>query len=256
MACGMPLYIRPTLIVPSYSSTFCKAVFLRGTSEMGKRGPAPKGEYGGKSKVFSTRIRPDLRESLDSAARSSGRSLSQEVEHRLRRTFIEDEKIGDAFGSRQNFLIMRIVALTMQFQWNPFFTHGWYEKNWLDDPLMFDQVRKTVNRVLEAIRPRGPVTSSVVSTRRGTFRAWDPEGIATTEFLAHQVAHGLWKSVQEADPSLPLHKGTRAQHLAGLLKSELGEIASRPRVKMLTKDDLSHRIEKAKSRRKRTRRKS
>jgi hypothetical protein len=53
------------------------------------------------------RIRPDLRKSLERAAKASGRSLSQEVEHRLRRSFVEDDKIADAFGDRRTYRLMR-----------------------------------------------------------------------------------------------------------------------------------------------------
>src|SRR5258708_35646377 len=98
------------------------------------RGAAPKGEYVGKSKVFSTRIRPDLRDGLDKAARKSGRSVSQEVEHRLRRTFVDDEKISDVFGDRQTYLVMRAIAVALERAWNP----GDPKANWLNDPFAFD----------------------------------------------------------------------------------------------------------------------
>ena len=52
---------------------------------MGKRGRVPKGEYAGKTEVMSFRITPDTKTALRRAAATSGRSLSQEAEHRLRR---------------------------------------------------------------------------------------------------------------------------------------------------------------------------
>ena len=68
---------------------------------MGKRGPHPKGEYGGKiarTAVLSTRLQPDTRARLSEAAKASGRSLSQELEHRLRGSFIEEDKVVDFYG--------------------------------------------------------------------------------------------------------------------------------------------------------------
>ena len=68
---------------------------------MGKRGPKPKGEYGGKiarTAVLSTRLQPDTRARLSKAAKASGRSLSQELEHRLRGSFIEEDKVVDFYG--------------------------------------------------------------------------------------------------------------------------------------------------------------
>lgn len=72
---------------------------------MGKRGPAPRGEYGGKigrTAVLSTRLQPDTRVRLSVAAKSNGRSLSQELEHRLRGSFIEEDKVVDFYGSQSN----------------------------------------------------------------------------------------------------------------------------------------------------------
>ena len=47
-------------------------------------GRKPKGEFAGKSATITTRIRPDTREALEKVARANRRSLSQEVEFRLR----------------------------------------------------------------------------------------------------------------------------------------------------------------------------
>ena len=47
-------------------------------------GRKPKGEFVGKSATITTRIRPDHRAALEEAANASGRSLSQELEFRLR----------------------------------------------------------------------------------------------------------------------------------------------------------------------------
>lgn len=47
-------------------------------------GRKPKGEFTGKSATITTRIRPDTRDALEKVARANRRSLSQEVEFRLR----------------------------------------------------------------------------------------------------------------------------------------------------------------------------
>ena len=120
---------------------------------MGKRGPRAKGEYGDKSAVLSTRISADLRTHLEHAVRESGHTLSREIEHRLRRTFIEDEQIASAFGDRQTYLIMRIIALALQRVWNP----DRSDTDWLSDPYTFDQALQTVTAILEAIRPKEPI---------------------------------------------------------------------------------------------------
>ena len=50
----------------------------------------PKSKGQGKTGVLSTRITPALRDVLKSAAIANGRSLSEEVEHRLRRHVARD----------------------------------------------------------------------------------------------------------------------------------------------------------------------
>jgi hypothetical protein len=74
-----------------------------------KRGRPAQGEVTGKSAVFSTRIRPDTRADLVEAAKASGRSLSQEIEHRLQESF-RTERGTDA-GSPHNTALASLVCL-------------------------------------------------------------------------------------------------------------------------------------------------
>ena len=50
-----------------------------------KRGRPPGGEYAEKSAVMNFRIRPDTKRLLQQAAHMSGRTLSQETEHQIRK---------------------------------------------------------------------------------------------------------------------------------------------------------------------------
>ena len=66
-------------------------------------GRKPQGEYKGKTATLTTRIEPDTRTALEKAAKETGRSLSQEIENRLRRSIASDygtgeEKHNRAFG--------------------------------------------------------------------------------------------------------------------------------------------------------------
>src|SRR5262245_40730201 len=84
---------------------------------MGKRGPRPKGEYGrkgGRTAVLSTRLQPDTRKRLVAATQASGRSLSQELEHRLRRTFTEDDKAVEFYGSEQTAAVVKLIGAVIQ----------------------------------------------------------------------------------------------------------------------------------------------
>ena len=116
---------------------------------MGKRGPAAKGEYGkeiARTAVFSTRIQPDTRARLERAAKENGRSLSQELEHRLRRSFIEDDKLIDLYGSRSNAGIRELLGVVIRDQctsWLRKTADGWVPdvhkdpEEWLRDPGRF-----------------------------------------------------------------------------------------------------------------------
>jgi hypothetical protein len=184
-------------------------------------GKKPQGPYAGKSVVFSTRITPDLRARLGAAAAAKkGYSLSQEIEERLRDSFILEQKISDSFGSEQNYLIMRIVALVMQ---------SLRSKDWMTDPGSFELVLRTIVNVLEQIRPSPPLTEA----ERGPMQR------ALDDYSSKQISAALWTSIQEADVAAPISKGSRKDHLLGLLKRRLGPIANRPRPNFLTMDDLS-----------------
>ncbi len=190
---------------------------------MGKRGPAPKGEYPDKSKVLSTRIRPDLRAQLDAASKESGRSLSQEIEHRLRRTFIEDEKFMYMFGSKTNFFIMRAIDLAIQ----TVVMNYEQKADWIHNPEIFEQVVKTIGFFLDAIRPPYVIRPPHSTSKKEKAIIYDPG-----DLVSRGTAALVWQAIQGADPSLPLQEGTNEDHRLALLKSELGAIAERPELSL------------------------
>lgn len=54
-------------------------------------GPKPRGPFQDKRKTLTTRITEDTRARLDAAAQQTGRSLSQEIELRLEKSFLLDD---------------------------------------------------------------------------------------------------------------------------------------------------------------------
>ena len=184
------------------------------------KGPAPRGEYVGKSSVFSTRIRPDLRQKLDQAAKKSGRSLSQEIEHRLRRTFVEDEKISDSFGDRRTFLLMRMMAMAIRFKGD-----DKRPGEWLENPDDFEIAIAAALSVLEAVRPPGAVDSGNPFLAHGV------------KMKAAGISFDIWNEIKQSNPALPLNQGTRAEHWNAMAKADLGEIADRVRLPASTEDE-------------------
>jgi len=173
------------------------------------KGPRPKGEYVGKSSVFSTRIRPDLRKSLERAAKTSGRSLSQEVEHRLRRSFVEDDKIADAFGDRRTYRLMRLMSDALQLSQK----HE-NDENWLDDWSRFRLALAAMGSVVAAIGPPAPP-----SLGEGN----DADVQRATGAVGATIAAKIWQGVVEANHSIELGSGSLADHINSIARSDIGD---------------------------------
>lgn len=203
---------------------------------MGKRGPAPKGQYENKTSVLSTRITSELREALEASARQSGRSLSQEIEHRLRRSFKEDRKLVDRFGGRQMYAVFQTAALVAELRLG----HG--NDVWLRDPHFFDQTLKAIVAVLEQFRPPPDAKSirvqgSVPKSGSGRLlpkpdpaisKSWD-KAIRVVESTAGlRRAREVVETVARSDGSLPVGACEEdAKKLAPYLRDDLGDLAER-----------------------------
>jgi hypothetical protein len=193
---------------------------------MGKRGPAPKGEFGDKSAVLSTRISADLRAWLEEAKAESGLTLSREIEFRLRRTFTEDQTIRESFGSRRNRALMKLLSMAVETR-RPDSSNA----DWIDDPWLFDQVVRTLNNLLQAIRPQGQARSPWADT------AFAEGAEAIDNIGAREKAAALIMGVAKGDASLPLSV-SKSQHVVNLLKSDLGDIVQRPQFFEGTADEI------------------
>jgi hypothetical protein len=173
------------------------------------KGRKPRGEYSGKSLVFSTRISPELRGAMEKAAKSSGRSLSQEVEHRLRRSFAEDETIVDLFGSRQTYRVMRMMADAIHICQRPDVERPEVSFDWITNPAAFHLARQAIISILDMIEPDGlPGTDAEMKA-----------GIA----LGHGVAAMMWDKVRTADSAIPVSKKSRA----AVYKADLSDVLPR-----------------------------
>src|ERR1700747_2847938 len=92
------------------------SVYGDGVLNMPKRKTERKSGHPGKVAVFSTRIEPNLRARLEASAVANKRSLTQEIEDRLRRSFGADDarqQLIATFGTRQNFAVCRLIANVM-----------------------------------------------------------------------------------------------------------------------------------------------
>ncbi len=115
-----------------------------------KPGRPPAGPYEGKRKTLSTRITPELRDKLEAASKASGRSLSQEIELRLDRSFETDVQLHEAFGGEHLYALARMIAAILALIES---TSG---KTWKTDRQTFEEVKAVIDKTLEALGPTAP----------------------------------------------------------------------------------------------------
>lgn len=123
-----------------------------------------QGERLSKNRTF--RVRGQLDEQLSAAADQSGRSVSEEIEFRLDRTFSEERSFLDVldhvYGPENVALLtsMGEIIKSIAF-WAPAMAlarskNQHPDANWLDDPFLFEEIVKALNAFLGALRPSGP----------------------------------------------------------------------------------------------------
>jgi hypothetical protein len=193
---------------------------------MVERGRRPKGEYPEKKLVFVSRIRGDTQKMLQRAAARSGRSVSQEFEHKLRRACDEDERIEDSFGDPRTFALMKIAAMAAVNSSPP--DQKASKSHWTANVEAFDRAVDAIVNVLKAFRPHELVASDLVTQ--------PPELGAPALELAREI--------QSADPARPLDKISKRQRAMLRLKDELGDLVDRPSRTLQVKN---RKIEKKKS---------
>jgi hypothetical protein len=118
---------------------------------MAKRGRPPKDATRRKSEPVSIRLTPRLREQLEEERKKAApeRTLSQEIEIRVRESFELDHWVKQLFGGPRHYWLLRIIAeqmLVIEHQ---------IGNEFLSDRFTFDQVRNAVDVLFDYIKPRG-----------------------------------------------------------------------------------------------------
>lgn len=174
---------------------------------MAKRGRRPKGEYPEKKRVFASRIREDTWAKLRQAAAESGRSVSQEFEHRLRRGLDEDEKIESAFGDLRTYALMKLAAEAV----NSLRRMEGGKAHWTADVDLFDKALEVVSETLKIFRPH----------------QLTPNGLTVKPPQLGTRVLEIVQEIQAADPARPLKTRTKRRRAMLRLKDQLGELADR-----------------------------
>ena len=109
---------------------------------------------------MGVRLTRELRARLEAEARAEGRSLTQEIELRLRESFELEKHINDIFGGKHTQQFLQVMAQLIRLieisaggtQREP---DGRVRIRWLDDPFTYDLVQSMFETVLRHLRPRG-----------------------------------------------------------------------------------------------------
>jgi hypothetical protein len=169
-----------------------------------KRGRAPKGEIVGKSSVMNFRITPSTKAALERAAKESGRSVSQETEHRLRRDLFEH-------GSEETYAVLRVAAYAI----DRLTTTRGPSIKWIDDPYLFEQAKRAIVTTLDLLGPREPLAAP--ATDKGPRR----QG----EIAAHETL----RDILIADQNTPRARQTKDERALLILKGDIEKLIDRAR---------------------------
>jgi predicted component of type VI protein secretion system len=115
-----------------------------------------------KSRNLTFRARPELRDRLEAAARGDARSISEEIERRLERSFLEHHLMFDAlelaYGTGLAGILL-LVADAMRLAGasasSALTARPMGIEQWCDNPYAFDQAAQAASAIIEAFRPDG-----------------------------------------------------------------------------------------------------
>jgi hypothetical protein len=149
--------------------------------------------------ALNVRVTPELKKWIDTAAWSSGRSQSQEVEFRLASTMEREHLLSDALvlrhgqqGAALLSVMSQALRLVEMLAGHTVVNEGgeWIADRWLDDPRCFDAAEKALKLVLAGLHPTSPVATGW----KGPFRKdqpWEeaPLYAATAALAEHRKVH-------------------------------------------------------------------
>ena len=189
--------------------------------------------------TLSTRIHASTRKALERAAAENKRTLSREIERRLRRSFDDDAKITELLGGRELFGLLQIIASSLtvvgDFAFSTRAGRLGASGEWLNDPYAFDQALQAVVAVLEAVRPPGdpsPPDIGVVMKAHGKEAPAGKRAQAFNKVLSSLGAQASIHFLQdaadaEAMPPSPSGRTSGRERLARQIASNLGPLHGR-----------------------------
>ena len=123
----------------------------QGKTRKGARpGARPRGPYEEKRSTLTTRITEGTRKKLEDSAHDAGRSLSQEIELRLDRSYAQEEELYARFGGKGQYRWLLLLAATLQM------IEEVTGKKWDQDHQTNDEARDAIKVFVERFSPKHP----------------------------------------------------------------------------------------------------
>src|SRR5262245_45161863 len=158
------------------------------------------GSAAGPAVHFNTRIAPEIRRRLEQEAKRNKRSLSQEIEFRLKDSFDFPEWVQKQFGENHHYALAYLVARI---------AIGVESKTdgrccWRKDPFTGKALRAGIDLILQRVIPEGPIEIplAVKQSAKNLAGLWPPEQIAfynTPEGVGASIALGLLTQLTTTD---------------------------------------------------------
>lgn len=142
--------------------------------------------------MFSTRMSLALRENLERASAKSKKSLSQEIEDRLRRSFDVEKQITESFEGKEKYGLARLfIEIIEAAEMSTFL-------GWAEDPYVHQATVCAVASVLGAFRPDGEANRP---TRVPDFFGDDPA------IFGQSIARGILQQLLDSGDEPPMDQG-------------------------------------------------
>ncbi|RUU86115.1 hypothetical protein EOB59_29990 [Mesorhizobium sp. M7A.F.Ca.MR.176.00.0.0] len=182
----------------------------------GKRAPGggrkPSGEFAGKSAAFSTRITPELRSALDAESESSGKSISQIVERRLRESYDEPKRMQRILGADHVRALAYLVAhLAMEVERQT-------RLEWHQDRFTFNAIVSAMHTAMSLYQAdKGPEAVPVAieeHIKDVAERLQKPKLLEMLEYMRNSEEFGISVGQRLADvPNVPPPLGDSFEYL-------------------------------------------
>jgi hypothetical protein len=166
------------------------------------------------------RTTKQLKERLEQARLESGRSLAQEIEHRLEQSFTKEDIAHTAFGGPEEYRIMQLLALAVQQ------VEAATGKKWTEDFATFHSVDRALRTVLSAFAPDEPPVWGQRSPLPGP-RVTSGDMKAEWTWLGEHIGYRLIKSLMHSFSNLDISDISHAATSSDKQRSDKRESSPR-----------------------------